>query len=172
MNEDFVTRQALEDGTALLILKTKYLQTGQERELYPFLNCLRDSEVYVPVNVLLSDEDGRRVSEGHTDELLRRDGAIRMRPEFLTSGDGKRWLPIFSQSRQLPDGYRERLSVVKLDILQCLRMAHAAKDLSGLVLDAFTKPAVLPFQVADLLPRIPSRLASERPSEGGNSSEN
>ena len=40
-------------------------------------------------------------------------------------------------------------------------MAHAAEDVEGLVLDAFTRPLMLPFQIADTLPELPSHLAVE-----------
>ncbi len=144
--EEYVSPEALADGTALLVLKMKYLQTRDKRELFPLLNCLRDSWVFVPGDVM--DSDGSDI--------------IRMRPEFLTSRDGKRWLPIFSQAEQLPEEYRRRYSILRMDVPQCLEMAHAASDLSGIVLDAFTSPVTLPFEAADLIPQIPSMLKPDK----------
>ncbi len=158
---DVVTPEALADGTTLLILKLKYLQTGHDRELYPFLSCLRDSTVCVPVKVQFSADDEMRVRSAREGEVVQNKDDVRMRPEYLTSSNGKRWFPVFSQPGQLPEQYMAQFSIVRLDVLQCLRMAHAASKLEGLVLDAFTRPAVLPFSVADLLPQIPSILQPE-----------
>ena len=54
--------------------------------------------------------------------------------------------------------YKPRFSVVAVDALQALRMAHATGGLSGLVLDPFKDPVSLPFQTADIMHSVPSHL--------------
>ena len=73
---------------------------------------------------------------------------------------------IFSQKEQIPEAYGAHFSLISLPALQCLSMAHGMEGVIGLVLDAFTQPLMLPFQVADLLPELPSHLEGEEPVGG------
>ena len=132
----------LEDGSVLLDLKKAYLEDDSEENLYALLSCLRDSEVVVPVS---SDAEGV------------------VAPDILQGPDRNLYFPVFSQEAQIPEDYDESSTGVRLPMLRCIRLAHESQGTSGLVLDAFTDVLMLPFELADLIPRIPSRL--EHPAE-------
>ena len=70
-------------------------------------------------------------------------------------------LSLSLQTEQAPADYRRRFSVVSVEAMQALRMAHAAGGLSGLVLDPFTDPVSLPFQTADIMVEMPSSLSPD-----------
>ena len=54
--------------------------------------------------------------------------------------------------------YLGGFSIMPMHILRCIGMAHATESVSGLVVDAFTEAASLPFEIVDIIPQLPSRL--------------
>lgn len=135
-------REALLNGKVLLALKNQAIKDASEEKLISMLSCLRDSVVHAP----FSPVKGTPNSKG---------GGVRMRPEVLRHPNGTVYFPVFSQPAQVPEEYKIRFSILPVSALQCLEMAHAMKDVQGLVLDAFTEPFVIPFSVADLMPELP-----------------
>lgn len=137
------TSEPLGDGTSLVILKLEYLKTHSNENLFALLNALRNSIVLVPCVAAVTSEDEKRLIRG--EELT--EDAVHLRPEFVTAPNGKRWFPIFSQERQIPDSAAKRYTIIRMEVPQCIELAYSAKSLEGLVLDAFTKPLLLPFSV-------------------------
>ena len=157
----YVDPKTLESGSVLLHLKSQFIQRRGSETLFPLLSCLRDSVVHVPMQAVLSEADQRRMASMKLGDTWRNRDPVRMRPDILKMADGTMWFPIFSQIEQMPPAYRKRFSVVAVEALQALRMAHAAGDLSGLVLDPFRDPVSLPFQTADIMQTVPSHLKAE-----------
>ena len=147
----YVDPKTLESGAVLLLLKSRFIKDRGSETLFPLLGCLRDSVVHVPMQAILSEADQRRMAAMKLGDTWRNRDPVRMRPDALKMADGTVWFPIFSQIEQAPADYRRRFSVVSVEAMQALRMAHAAGGLSGLVLDPFTDPVSLPFQTADIM---------------------
>jgi len=143
-------REALSNGKVLLNLKNQLIKDTSEEKLISMLSCLRDSIVHAP----FSPVEGGGASKG-------RGGSVRMRPEVLKHPNGTVYFPVFSQPIQIPDEYKIRFTILPVSALQCLEMAHAIKDVQGLVLDAFTEPFVIPFHVADIMTELPSLLETQ-----------
>lgn len=140
----------LGDGAELVLLKLEYLRTRTDRSLFALLDALQGSVVLVPCTASAASENDKRPSGGSV-----RDGSeTRLRPEFVTAPNGKRWFPIFSQRNQIPDSANGRYSFIKMYVSQCVELARSAKNLEGLVLDAFTKPVLLPFRVLDAASKL------------------
>lgn len=156
--DSYVDPKTLESGAVLLHLKLQFIQRQGSETLFPLLSCLRDSVVHVPMQALLSEADQQRMVSMKLGDTWRNRDPVRMRPDILKMADGTLWFPVFSRIEQLPSAYRARFSVVAVDALQALRMAHATGGLSGLVLDPFKDPVSLPFQTADIMQSVPSHL--------------
>ena len=157
----YVDPKSLESGAVLLLLKSRFIKDRGSETLFPLLGCLRDSVVHVPMQAILSEADQRRMAAMKLGDTWRNRDPVRMRPDVLKMADGTVWFPIFSQIEQAPADYRRRFSVVSVEAMQALRMAHAAGGLSGLVLDPFTDPVSLPFQTADIMAEMPSSLSPD-----------
>ena len=157
--DTYVDPKTLESGAVLLHLKAQFIGRRGSETLFPLLSCLRDSVVHVPMQAILSEADQRRMAAMKLGDKWRNRDPVRMRPDILKMADGTVWFPIFSQIEQIPAAYRQRFSIVSVEVMQALRMAHAAGGLSGLVLDPFTDPVSLPFQTADIMQEVPSHLS-------------
>ena len=155
---NYIDPKVLESGNVLRYLKLEFLEQPSKETLFPFLECMRDSIVYVPMNAILSENDQLRLSNVKVGTRWKNEDEIRMRPDILKSPDGKLWFPVFTQKEQIPEDYNSGFSIMPMHILRCIGMAHATESVSGLVVDAFTEAASLPFEIVDIIPQLPSRL--------------
>lgn len=145
--EEKVTREMLADGNMLRYLKTKFMNDRSQDNLISLLACLRDSIVFVPMNVT-GGGDGEEDSE-----------PARYRPELLRGPDGGLYFPVFTQKETIPEAFESNFTWTPIEAVQCVRMAHAEDGLTGLVIDAFTEVLTMPMNVADIIEKIPSMLA-------------
>ena len=170
-----ITPEVLENGNILLGLKYQLAQEYSQEHLFALFSCLRDSVVWVPMRVELSQKDQERIlntvmkdGEPHVEpgqEWSNQD-QIHMTADILQGPDGVLWFPIFSQQEQMSKEYMENFSAIPMSVPDCVRMAHGIqrerqeyKDLQGIILDAFSDVNLpIPFEAADVIPELPSRL--------------
>lgn len=152
-----VNEEVLRSGKILIYLRDQFLANRSKETLFPLLNCLRDSKVIVPVSMAMSKQDAEKFAKSKAGETVTASGPIRFRPDILKKGE-KCFLPMFSNKEQIPANYRENFSTISVSVLQCLEMAKKNQKICGLVLDAYTKPVVLEYPVADLIPKFESKL--------------
>ena len=143
--EEKITREMLADGNMLRYLKTKFMNDRSQDNLISLLACLRDSIVFVPMNVTGRDDN-------ETPEPLR------YRPELLRGPDGGLYFPVFTQKESIPEAFENNFTWTPIEVVQCVRMAHAEGGLAGLVMDAFTEVLTMPMNIADIIEKIPSSL--------------
>lgn len=144
----------LADGETLVSLKRGYLKERSAQALVSLLSCLKESFVRVPMNVTMSDRDiealNAAAKAGTLDAFTAKD-EVRLRPEIITSGDGRRFFPMFSRKRDLPEQYAANFRVFEEAVINCVAMAKAMDGLNGLVLDPFGDPFIIPFDVAEMI---------------------
>lgn len=153
----YIDPKTLESGRVLLALKAMFNENRCKETLLPLLSCLRDSFVYVPMNAKLSEEDQRCAITLKVGDVWSNNDVIHLTPDTLRSPDGKLWFPIFTQKEQIPEDYGKGFSVIPLQSLRCLNMAHAIAGVEGIVIDAFTEAVVLTFEIADIMKWLPSQ---------------
>ena len=173
--DKYIKRSTLENGNILVGLKYRFAQEYKREDLFAVLNCLRDSTVWVPMTVMLSQRDQERVLDSvmkdgeihvEPDQEWSNQDEIHMTADILQDPDGALWFPIFSQQEQMPQEYMQNFSAIPMTVLDCIRMAHgmqqenqALSDLQGIILDAFSDVNLpIPFDTADIIPEFPSRL--------------
>lgn len=158
---DYIGSETLENGNVLLYLKHKFLKNGDEKSLYPVLSCLRDSQVIVPMNTILSKEDEEMFLNSKLGDTVSPHNDIRLKPDILQNGD-KFIFPIFSNKEQIPEEYGNRFSTINLPVLKCIEMAKSYEKVCGLVLDAFTESMIIEYELADLIIQFESKLGAEK----------
>lgn len=156
---NYIDAKALESGEVLLYLKRSFLEKRSTETLIPVLSCLRDSQVIVPMNVTMSKEDEEMFMNVKAGDTVKTSGQIRMKPDILQNGENF-FFPMFSNAEQMPEDYRAHFSTINLSVLQCIQMAKSYEQVCGLVLDAFTEPLVLEYELADIVARMESRLGT------------
>lgn len=155
--EKYIDPKKLEDGKVLVYFKHKYLEESTEDNIYPLLACLRDSQVLVPMNVTMSEEDEAMFKNADVGDLLQSKDDIRLIPDILQSDD-KYYFPMFSNKEQMPEDYANHFSIITLPVVQCIEMAKNIDNLNGLVIDAFTDPMVIKFDLADVILKMESSV--------------
>lgn len=151
----------LENGNTLVYLKLKFMQEPTQENLLPLLMCLRDSVVKVPFIAEMSEEDKKRVAECKEGETFCNKDEVRLTADILQAKDDNRYFPVFSQDEQMPEDYRKKFTVIPITALDALKMAHGDETVSGLVLDGFTFPFVVPFELGDYMATLPSRIEED-----------
>jgi len=157
-----ISRGTLESGKVLQALADNFINNRTEETGLAFLHCLRDSVLWVPTTVRFSERDEEELLK-HLEvgyEFTTQD-EVRMKPDILLAPDGTKWYPLFSNKDEVVGDYKNlSFSYVPCELLYCLRMAHQyeAEGVKGLVLDPFTRGETIPFEVADIMLQLPSKL--------------
>lgn len=144
----------LKDGIVLLTLKHEYRKAPDTDKLMKLLWFLKDSEIIVPMNVVLSDDDQKWLDR-HVNSFWFQKGwklgdEMTLEPDIVEDDKGGRAYPMFTNMAQLPDDYGENFSYVKKSVISCIQDARKMK-LEKLVLDPFTSPLSLPMDIADII---------------------
>lgn len=157
---EYINPETLQNGNVLLYLKHSFIEKKSGEAMLPLLCCLRDSQVIVPMNAIISDEDINSLMGAKKGDILTNKNDIRLKPDILQNG--KQFLfPMFSNEGEMPEDYASRFSSINMNVVDCIKMAKSYKKVSGIVLDAFTDPVILPYSIADMILEIESRLPSQ-----------
>lgn len=161
-----VTREDLEGGLMLKEAVATFSNERNEPNFLDVLEILRDSFVWVPCAAAFSDEDKARVEKQIKEnedisslkgQKLDINDKVRLLPDILQNGD-KYFFPIFSNEEEMGE-YGKDFSKVEMHMLDALHFAkNHVKDLSGIVLNAFTEPFVLETTIFDIFDGMKSRI--------------
>lgn len=172
MNQDKkITEADLEDGSLLEAAVTAFNNERTEEHFITVLEILRDSYVWIPCSVVMSEEDQNRLndiaqklrddSDADPTELIgtefKTEGVTRMIPDILQNGDAY-FFPVFSTAEAMGE-YGNHFSKVQRHMLEAISLAeHNEKKLAGIVLNAFTEPFVVDAGIFDILKQMKSRI--------------
>ncbi|MGI6721558.1 MAG: SseB family protein [Anaerovoracaceae bacterium] len=171
--ELILTEEMLEDGELLKQAVRDFNSERNEQNLLEVVSLLRDSYVWVPCNAVMSDRDMESLSaeinefEDDLDALAGRiitnQDPVRLIPDILyTKEDGKYFFPVFSSEEEMGE-YGEHFSSVQKHMLEVIPMArNNEKDVSGIVLNAFSEPFVLSAELFDLVEELESRIVDDQ----------
>lgn len=166
-----LSAEDLEDGSLLEEAVTAFNNDRNEQNLIEILELLRDSFVWVPCNVVMSEADQKKLDEiaqklmndpnADPNELIgkefKTEGVTRMIPDILQNGN-QYFFPVFSTAEAMGE-YGEHFSKVQKHMLEVIPLArNNEKELAGIVLNAFTEPFVLDAQIWDMVETMKSRI--------------
>ncbi len=160
----------LEDGS---MLKNAIIAFNQERTQDHFLDVLellRDSLVWIPCNAVVGEADQNALLEmlekagDDLDSLvgttISNQETIRMIPDILQNGEDF-FFPVFSSVEEMGE-YGNSFSKVQKHFLEAIPMAEAnEKNVSGIVINAFSDPFVLNRDLFDLVQNMKTRIVEE-----------
>lgn len=164
---EWLDPKVLADGNILVENKMKLLNEPSDQRLNNVLGLLRDSRIIFPMTMILSDADKKRMAEAEEKkETFSPQDELSFGPDTVSGKNGKTFVPIFSQTLQIPNDYYESVQFARISMLKAIQLAHSVAGAEGLVLDPFTQPLELPFKIADVIPTIPSSIKpAEKPEE-------
>lgn len=165
-----LTEEDLADGSMLKEAVSMFNQLRTEDNFITVLELLRDSVVWIPCDVIFSNEDQAQLDEmvgqnaddlsGIVGKAFTAQNAVRLKPCLLRSGD-KQFFPVFSGDGEMGE-QSAGMSKVQDHMLKAIQLAAGNEnDVAGIVLNPFTEPFVLDRELFDLVAKMKSRIVSE-----------
>ena len=164
-----ITAQLLEDGSFLKRATEICNRNRTQLNMVKLLKILRDSWVWIPCNAIMSDADYAAMEKlvkdaeesGGLDSLvgmtLSNQDNIRMVPDILQNGD-EFFFPVFTTDEEMGE-YGERFSKIQKHFLEAANLArNNEKDVTGIVINAFSEPFVIPKELFDVIWKMPSAV--------------
>lgn len=157
MNYDFEAEFAAQVKT-LLEIKKMVLAKRNDGNFVSLCVSLKKATVFVPMNVKMDDEDEKRIQKSFEHGEIKVGTQIHLKnglhlvPDIIQSqGDGKFHFPVFSERSEIPEGYVENFSITPVCFTDCIKLAKHTKKVESIVLDAFTEPLEISFELADFI---------------------
>ena len=162
--EDFADGKLLQDAIR------NYHEHSEGDALFELLQVLRDCDVWIPCTAALGEEDTKAfldmIREAGDDleslkgKNLCNSGKIRIIPDILEN-DGKKFFPVFAAEEDMGE-YGEGFSKIQQSFMNVISMARNSSEkqekLTGIVINAFTEPFILPEELYDAVEKMVSRV--------------
>lgn len=159
-----------EDGSLMRDAIHRFHEDSENDALFELLQILRDSYVWIPCNAIVGEEDQKTVEQmieeagDNLDSMIGKEfttqGNIRMVPDILQKDD-QYFFPVFSTEEDMGE-YGERFSKLQEHFLQVIKLARDNKKyeggLTGIVINAFTEPFILPKELYEAVEKMVSRI--------------
>ena len=167
--DDPITTELLEDGSFLKRAIEICNRNRTELNLIKLARILRDSWVWVPCTAILSDsdyetlettvkaaQDGEGLDSLMGKTFTNRD-EVRLVPDVLQKED-EYFFPVFTSEEEMGE-YGEHFSKVPGYFPETIELAkHNEKNISGIVINAYSEPFVIPRELFDVIEGMDSSL--------------
>ena len=91
---------------------------------------------------------------------------VRMIPDILQNGDDY-FFPVFTTAEEMGE-YGEQFSKIEKHFLEAMALArNNEKDVTGIVVNAFSEPFVIPKEMFDIIERMDSSIEMVDSTENG-----
>lgn len=155
-----VTHETLANGNVLRFLVDRFNKDQTDVNFVSVLRCLRDSFIWIPCSLELSDEDAEKFSNVSVGDVVQSSGDIKLIPDTLKNGDYL-FFPVFSNCEQMGEDYGKTFSKIEKHFFEAMSMAMVREDICGIVLDAFTQPFVISKDAFEFIGNLPSEIEQE-----------
>ncbi|MBR0459253.1 MAG: SseB family protein [Victivallales bacterium] len=153
------TSEESEDGKILRFLVEQFNQERSEEHFLAVLRCLRDSLIWIPGTMKLSDADAEMLKNVQEAETFSFSEQVEFVPDILQNGDDF-FFPVFSNCEQMGE-YGTHFSTMQKHFFVAMGQAMKKENVCGIVLDAFTSPFVVPKTLFDFIEKLPSGLKGD-----------
>ena len=159
-----------EDGSLLKDVIHRFHEDHNDDALFEILQILRDSDVWIPCNAIVGEEDQKTVEQmiaeagDDLDSMVGKEFTsrenIRLVPDILQQDD-QYFFPAFSTEEDMGE-YGEHFSLIQESFLKVIELARDRREqgneLTGIVINAFTEMFILPKELYEGVERMPSRI--------------
>lgn len=150
-----------ENKDALVYLLDKYIREQNRYNLGVLICCLSKAEVWVPMNLIISEEDKQGLINSKAGDIYSTEDIMRMIPDYLTN-DGKEYFPIFSKLEEVPEDYSKKVSWIQLPMMKCINMVKSKDNIEDMILNAYSHKFVISKEFIGAIETI-SKLEAEHP---------
>ena len=170
--DDQITAELLEDGSFLKKATEICNRNSTQLNMIKLLRILRDSYVWVPCYAILSDADYAMIEKMAKDaesgegldslkgqQFTTMDN-VRLVPDILQNGDAF-FFPVFTSAEEMGE-YGDHFSKVEKHFLETIVLArNNEKDVTGIVINAFSEPFVVNKELFELIEGMESSLNAD-----------
>ena len=170
--DDPITAELLEDGSYLKRAIEICNRNRTQLNVIKLARILRDSVVWVPCTAVFSEADQKAMDklvreaqekgdlDSLKDQTFTSHDEVRMVPDILQNGDNY-FFPVFTSEEEMGE-YGEQFSKIPGHFLRAMNMArNSEKNVSGIVINAFTEPFDVPVEIFDAIANMESSIKQE-----------
>lgn len=151
-----VKRETLKSGRVLKALIEQFENDRTKQNLIPVLHCLRDSFVWIPGTLRMSDADVEKFQNPQVGDTVTTDEIMKFEPDILQNGEDK-FYPVFSSIEEMGE-YGNNFSKVEKHFFEAMSYANGKKETVGIVVNAFSMPFVVPKEWFDIIGSFPTNI--------------
>ncbi|NLY81394.1 MAG: hypothetical protein GX078_01260 [Clostridiales bacterium] len=155
-----VKRETLENGNVLRALVEQFTNDKSQQKFVAVLRCLRDSYIWIPCNMIISDTDEEKFIHAKKGDTISTDNEIRLVPDILQNGEVY-FLPVFSNCEQMGEDYGNHFNKIENHFFEAMSLAMAKENVTGIVLDAFSQSFVIDKELFESIGNIPTNIEEE-----------
>ena len=170
--DDPITPELLEGGTFLKRAISICNRNRTQLNLIKLVRILRDSWVWIPCNTIMSDADinmwekavAAAQEKGDLSSLVGQEfvnqDEVRLVPDILQN-ENEFFFPVFTSTEEMGE-YGNGFSKIEKHFLEAATLAKNSKyDVTGIVINAFSDPFVIPKDMFDLIDGMPSSIEEQ-----------
>ena len=154
-----VNRETLANGNVLKALIVRYMNEKSERNYFAVLSCLRDSFIWIPGTVKMSDEDMEKFKNGKVGDEITTEFDVKFEPDILQNGITK-FLPVFSSPEEMGE-YGNQMSKIQKHFFEAMSFSMAKEETVGIVVNAFSTTFIVPKELFEAIGQMPSNIDEE-----------
>ena len=151
-----VKRETLNNGRVLKILIEEFANDRTKDNLIPVLHCLRDSFVWIPGTMRMSNDDAEKFINSRAGDTITTNNVMKFEPDILQNGENK-FYPVFSSVEEMGE-YGNKFSKVERHFLEAMSYANGKKETVGIVVNAFSVPFIVPKEWFDIIASFPTNV--------------
>lgn len=154
-----VKRETLKSGRVLKALIAQFELERNKQNFISVLHCLRDSYVWVPGTMQVSNIDVKKFLSSKEGDLVTTDDDMKFEPDILQNGDEK-FYPVFSSVEEMGE-YGNNFSKVEMHFFDAMSYAMGKKETVGIVVNAFSMPFVVSKELFDFVGQMSTNIDEE-----------
>ena len=151
-----VKREMLKSGRVLKALIEQFENNRTKENLIPVLHCLRDSFVWIPGTLRMSDTDAEKFLNSQAGDTVTTDEVMKFEPDILQNGEDK-FYPVFSSIEEMGE-YGNNFSKVEKHFFEAMSYANGKPETVGIVVNAFSMPFVVPKDWFEIIGSFPTNI--------------
>ena len=167
--DDAITEKLLEDGSFLKRAVEICNRNRTQMNLVKLMKILRDSWVWIPCTAIMSAADTEAVAKTIKEAIekasldvlvgstITNQDDVHMVPDILQNGDDF-FFPVFTTAEEMGE-YGKDFSKIQEHFLTAVTLArNNKKKVTGIVINAFTEPFVIPEELFDIIAEMDSAI--------------
>lgn len=154
-----VKRETLKSGRVLKALIEQFENERTKQNLIPVLHCLRDSYIWIPGTLKMSEIDAGKFLNSNVGDTVTTDDAMKFGPDILQNGEDK-FYPVFSSIEEMGE-YGNNFSKIEKHFFDAMSYANGKKETVGIVVNAFTTPFVVSKEWFDIIGSFPTNIEED-----------